>query len=122
MKTTTSAWWSNARLRSRPNRDCGVRGILGIAFAGLFWMLPNAATAQQRVELELVLAIDASTSVDVDEYNLQRTGIAEAFRHPQVLAAIDGLGEEGMAVSIVQWSGPQKQQIAVDWTHVNSRD
>lgn len=99
-----------------------MRGVLGIAFVGVFWLTSHIAAAQQRVELELVLAIDASTSVDADEYNLQRTGIAEAFRHPQVLAAIDGLGEEGMAVSIVQWSGPQKQQVAINWTHVNSRD
>ena len=97
-----------------------IAAAAAIVLGGL--ISPTAAAAQQRVELELVLAIDASTSVDADEYNLQRTGIAEAFRHPQVLAAIDGLGEEGMAVAIVQWSGPRKQQMAVNWTHVNSRD
>lgn len=93
------------------------------------WMIAllcvSAALSQTRdarvVELELVLAIDASTSVNDDEYALQRQGIAEAFRHPTVLAAIDGLGEEGMAVSVIQWAGPNKQQTAVDWTHVNQR-
>ncbi len=76
---------------------------------------------QQIVELELVLAVDASTSVDSDEYNLQRSGIAGAFRHPQVLAAIDGLGEEGLAVSVVQWASAGNQRLAVDWIQVNSR-
>ncbi|MEP1091896.1 MAG: DUF1194 domain-containing protein [Rhizobiaceae bacterium] len=85
-------------------------------------LLFGTANARQRVELELVLAIDASTSVDADEYDLQRTGIADAFRHPQVLKAIDGLGAEGLAVAIVQWSGAQKQRLAVSWTPVNSRE
>lgn len=88
----------------------------------LLWGWGVAAQAEQVVELELVLAVDASTSVDADEYRLQRTGIAEAFRHPQVLAAIEGLGSDGLAVSIVQWAGPQQQSAAIGWTHVNSRE
>ena len=88
--------------------------------AALSFIVAVPAQAAQSVELELVLAIDTSTSVNGDEYQLQRKGLAEAFRHPSVLAAIEGLGEEGMAVSVVQWAGNSAQRTAVDWTHVNS--
>ena len=95
-----------------------------VAMVSLFWSPPAISQnfGLRVVELELVLAIDASTSVNSDEFELQRTGIAEAFRHPKVLAALDGLGEEGLAVGVVQWAGPRKQQMAVNWAHVNSRE
>jgi len=88
----------------------------------MLWLLVSAsvaAHAQQKVELELVLAIDTSTSVNGDEYKLQRKGLAEAFVHPQVLQAIKGLGAEGMAVSVVQWAGARQQAVSVNWTKVN---
>lgn len=93
--------------------------LLGLAF----WILglSQPALSNQKVELELVLAIDTSTSVDEDEFILQRTGIAEAFRHPKVLRAIEGLGPSGMAVSVVQWAGASKQVTSVDWTFVNNQ-
>ncbi len=78
------------------------------------------AQAQKAVELELVLALDSSTSVNEDEYALQRKGLSEAMRHPSVLKAIRGLGEEGLAISVVQWSGPGKQVNSIGWRHINS--
>ncbi len=93
--------------------------LFAAAFGWLF--IGQSSFARQGVELELVLAIDTSTSVDEDEYLLQRNGVAAAFRHPQVLAAIDGLGTQGMAVSVAQWSGPGSQRLAVGWSHINSR-
>jgi len=78
------------------------------------------ARAQQIVELELVLALDSSTSVNEDEYELQRKGLSEAMRHPSVLKAIRGLGDEGLAISVVQWSGPGKQIDAIGWRHINN--
>lgn len=70
------------------------------------------------VDLELVLAIDTSTSVDADEFALQREGLAEAFMHPDVVGAIRAAGEDGVAVTVVQWSGPYRQRSVVGWTLV----
>ena len=55
----------------------------------LLMLLPGSAAiaGQEPVDMELVLAVDASTSVDNDEFALQMGGIARAFRHPKVLAA-----------------------------------
>jgi len=95
--------------------------FIHIAVVVLALLLSAAPSkAQQAVELELVLAIDTSTSVNDAEYELQRTGLAEAFLHPQVLSAIKGLGSKGMAVSIVQWAGRSEQVLARKWVLVNS--
>ncbi len=76
------------------------------------------ALAQEKVALELVLALDTSTSVDAAEYELQRSGIAHALRDGRVISAVESLGAGGMALAIVQWSGPGKQVLAVPWRQV----
>ena len=82
-------------------------------------VVPAAAQEPGRpVDLELVLAVDASSSVSTAEFELQIQGLARAFRDPRVLQAIDAAGELGLAVSLVQWSGGRKQVLAVDWTLV----
>ena len=74
------------------------------------------------VDLELVLAVDASSSVSASEFELQIQGLAQAFRDPRVLQAIRATGELGLAVSLVQWSDHRKQFLAVDWTLVADSD
>ena len=71
--------------------------------------------AAETVDLELVLAVDTSSSVSPLEFDLQMRGLAEAFRHPAVLGAIRAAGDLGIAVSLVQWSDNRNQFIAVDW-------
>ena len=88
-----------------------------------FLSLPVASFAQTRpVALELVLAVDTSTSVDDQEFELQRRGLAEAFAHPDLISVIEGMGEIGIAVSLVEWAGTGQQKSIVDWMHVNSRE
>ncbi|MEM7224597.1 MAG: DUF1194 domain-containing protein [Pseudomonadota bacterium] len=87
------------------------------------WAIALATTpawSQQaaNVDLELVLAIDVSSSVDGNEFDLQTKGLAEAFRHPAVHNAVRALGGIGIAVAVVQWSGEGEQEIVVDWTRV----
>ncbi len=77
-----------------------------------------SASAGTPVELELVLAVDASSSVDDGEFALQMQGIAAAFRHADVQAAIHGIGDRGIAVALIQWSDFVGQQRAVGWTLV----
>lgn len=85
----------------------------------VFVAAPEASKAQQLVDLELVLAIDVSSSVDDDEYFLQVYGLAQAFRHPDVVSAIQGSTTGGIVVAVVQWSDANKQVLAVDWTLVS---
>lgn len=79
-------------------------GFLIAVAAQLLVLSPLTAQAQQRVSLELVLAIDTSLSVDDHEYDLQLRGLAKAFRTPEVVELITRR-EGGVAVTVLQWSG-----------------
>ncbi len=97
--------------------SCRFAKRLGLAL-GLISAPVAAACAEQPVELELALMVDVSSSVDDDEYLLQTYGLAQAFRHPDVLAAIRNSGGGGVAVSLIQWADSSKHAVAVDWTAV----
>ena len=68
-----------------------------------------------NVDLVLVLALDVSASVDRREFDLQKNGLAEAFRHRSVLEAIQRGQNKRIAVTAVQWSGYQDQFVSIPW-------
>lgn len=85
-----------------------------IAFLVLLTSVP--ANAQQiPVDLELVLAVDGSASVDYDEFNLQMTGIADAFRHPKIISSISEGAHGRIAVTLMIWSGKDAAVGGIDW-------
>ena len=66
----------------------------------ILWPLPLglvSAQDQKIVDIEMVLAVDISSSVDAGEFQLQMNGLAEAFRNPEIIAAIAGLDSGGIA-------------------------
>lgn len=77
------------------------------------------ATDRTAVDVELILAIDASGSVDDDRFELQKRGFAAAFRNAKVLNAIRAGDHRAIAVLMLQWTGPPQQEIMVPWTYVN---
>src|SRR5262245_12871202 len=88
----------------------------------LFAMLAGTpASAQTSVDLQLVLAVDASGSVNQYRFDLQKQGYADAFRNARVLKAIRSGIAGAIAVTVVQWTGPDMQVQAVDWTIVGDR-
>lgn len=96
---------------------------LGLAILGLLTAPSGAQTEETNVvDLELILAVDTSSSVSAAEFDLQMRGLAEAFRHPAVLSSIQVAGDLGIAVSLVQWSDNRNQFVAVDWTRVEDVD
>ncbi len=100
--------------RRRPRgRALRVASILFFGLAGT-----PAAQSSRLVDLELVLAIDCSYSVDAGEFELQRTGLAEAFVNPAVLAAILAGEHSAIGVTVVEWSGAGAQAVVVPWTTV----
>lgn len=93
-----------------------------VAAALLFATLaavPGAAHAEYA-DLELVLAVDVSSSVNGDEFVLQMDGLTRAFRNPLLMRALEAAGGGGIAVSLVQWAGPQSQAVAFDFQRVDS--
>lgn len=104
-------------------REC-LRWVL-VAVCVWFAADPGPSAAQSsppgggtRVDLELVLAVDISRSMDLDEQALQRAGYVAAFRDPEVLRAI-GSGALGrIAVSYFEWAGTGLQRVVLPWTLV----
>jgi len=76
---------------------------------------------ETAVDLNLVLAVDASGSVDNSRFQLQKEGYAAAFRNPRVLAAIRAGDQRAIAVSMVQWTGPTLHVVTVPWTLVSDQ-
>jgi hypothetical protein len=80
----------------------------------LFTAAPSAG-AIEPVAVELVLALDSSASIDRREFALQLEGLVQAFRDPDVIAAIETLRPLGAAVTVMQWGGPGDTRIVVPW-------
>lgn len=74
-----------------------------------------AAQPAPACEAALVLAMDVSGSVDLGEYLLQTDGLAAALADP---AIVDSLVQGSVALAVVQWSGIDRQALAIPWTTV----
>jgi hypothetical protein len=81
----------------------------------------QAQAPQAAVDLLLVLAVDASGSVNQTRFELQRHGYAEAFRNPRVVQAIAAGTRRAIAVAMMQWTGPTLHVPVVDWTRVSDK-
>lgn len=91
---------------------------------GLFPHTPAEAggSGKLAVDVELVLAVDVSYSMDADELALQREGYASAITSPEFLDALR-LGPNGrIAVEYVEWAGENEQKIVVEWRIIDGPD
>lgn len=95
---------------------CRTGLVAGLVAVFLALGFAVSARAQTAVDLQLVLAVDASGSVSHDRFELQKQGYAAAFRHPRVLAAIQSGPASAIAVTMVQWTGPALQVQVVKWS------
>ncbi len=92
-------------------------------FIAAYLLLSTFPVSAVPIQVDLlVLAIDTSSSVSPEEYRLQVQGLAEAFRDPTVLAAIRGIGNLGIAVTLVQWAKGNEQVQALPWARVRNRE
>ena len=105
-------------------RSMTISSLIG-ALALTFVMVgggPTAGRAEVAVDLELVLAVDVSGSVDPEEALLQRDGYVQAFLDPQVVAAIRSGFLGRIAVVYFEWAGFGYDRIVVDWTPIGGGD
>ena len=79
----------------------------------------SAAQSREAVDLELVLAVDVSRSMDSFEQGLQREGYVQAFRSPEVVAAITSGLSGRIAVTYMEWAGANLQNVIVPWTIID---
>lgn len=92
---------------------------MNITVLVLVWLTQSAVAQDVVVDLELVLAVDVSLSMDIDEQRLQRDGYVAAFRHRDVIDAIRLGGWGKIAVTYVEWAGRGLQRVVVPWTVVD---
>jgi hypothetical protein len=94
----------------------GLAGLGGGFAAPRFADLPGSRTPGAiDVDVELVLAVDISYSMDPEELTLQREGYTAAITSPEFLNALRGGMHARVAVTYVEWAGVIEQRIVMPW-------
>jgi Ca-activated chloride channel family protein len=88
--------------------------LFKFAVASCIALVPVASKA---CDTALVLTIDVSNSIDTAEYRLQTDGLADALQDPEI---IDTMVSGASAITVVQWSGVDKQTVSIPWTEVRT--
>ncbi|HYZ33022.1 MAG TPA: DUF1194 domain-containing protein [Crenalkalicoccus sp.] len=93
--------------------------ILAAALAAPALLRARRGSAAEPVDVELILAVDVSRSVDTEEQEMQFRGYAEAFRDPRLAEGIAGgpLGAIGCLMFI--WSDWNVQKVVTPWTRLD---
>jgi hypothetical protein len=98
-----------------------------VALAALAWLGGgHAAPGPQRgfvdnsanavpVDIELVLAVDVSYSMDPDEQALQREGYLQAITSREFLQAVREGTNGRIAITYFEWAGASDQKIVLPW-------
>jgi hypothetical protein len=83
---------------------------------------PPARAADLPVDLELILAVDVSRSMDMEELALQRDGYVAAITHPEIVEAIAQGFHGRIALTYVEWAGPEAQSTVMGWAVIDGPD
>ena len=90
-----------------------------IIFAGLAVSPVSSVLADETpVDVELVLAVDVSASIDGGEINLQRAGYVAALTDPRAISAMLSGPLGRVAVTYVEWS--ETARVTVPWSVIES--
>ena len=77
--------------------------------------LAQAPRAAADVDLELILAVDVSYSMDPDEQALQREGYILGLTSPEFLNALKQGAHGRIAITYFEWAGIADQKVLVPW-------
>lgn len=91
------------------------------ALAGSLAVLAStpAVRADTPVDLQLVLAVDVSRSIDEVEAELQRRGYIDALTDPRIVEAVMSGEHKRVAICYTEWAGSHYQAVVVDWTVID---
>jgi Protein of unknown function (DUF1194) len=110
---TPSSWHESASRCSRLF-SFAIASLAAVVIAQ-FALAPRA-WGQTPVDLELVIAVDVSLSMDLEEQRLQRDGYVAAFRDGEIHKAIVSGAHGRIAVTYMEWAGPTSQHVVIPWT------
>ncbi|WP_292396979.1 DUF1194 domain-containing protein [Mesorhizobium sp.] len=84
---------------------------------------PLAAPADTiAVDVELVLAVDISHSMDEREFALQRAGYVEALRHPDFIKAVRSGAKGRIALAYFEWAGTIRDDALIAWQVIDNAE
>jgi Protein of unknown function (DUF1194) len=99
--------------------------LIGAAIAGEAVVLAAPDTRSQQlidakdnslsVDIELVIAVDVSYSMDMDELAIQREGYAQAIVSKEFLQALNTGPNNRVALTYFEWSASSDQKIIIPW-------
>lgn len=104
-------------MRAGTLRTIGLLACLAIGATGT-----PARAAGTPVDLELVIAVDVSGSMDREEFELQRQGYVAAIRHPEFISAVRSGAYGRIALAYVEWSGADRQTAIVPWRLIDGAE
>jgi len=99
---------------------CWLSAVLGFVFTASSPVGPLLAGQPVPVDVELVVAVDISYSMDYDELALQRDGYVQAFTSKAFLDALRKGAHGRIAVTYVEWAGTAEQSVVVPWRLIES--
>jgi Protein of unknown function (DUF1194) len=77
--------------------------------------LSDAKDKAATVDIELILAVDVSYSMDMDELAVQREGYAQAIVSKEFLQALKAGPSGKIAVTYFEWAASNDQKIIIPW-------
>jgi hypothetical protein len=109
----------------RPGAANRRRGRILFGHCLIFLLLLILASANpawaEPVDLNLVLAVDVSDSIDAEELQLQRQGYTTAFERPEIIEAIMSGTYGRIAVAYFEWADSSEQTLFVDWMIIKDK-
>jgi hypothetical protein len=89
--------------------------VAGIAAPNPKNQLADAKDNKASVDIELILAVDVSYSMDMDELAIQREGYAQAIVSKEFLQALKSLPNGKIAITYFEWAASSDQKIIIPW-------
>src|SRR6202162_2826414 len=89
--------------------------VAGIAAPGPKSQQADIKDNLSSVDVELVIAVDVSYSMDLDELAVQREGYAQAIVSKDFLQAMKTGPNRKIAVTYFEWSASSDQKIIIPW-------
>ncbi len=89
--------------------------VAGIAAPNSKSQLADSKDNLPSVDIELVIAVDVSYSMDLDELAVQREGYAQAIVSKEFLQALKTGPNRKLALTYFEWSASSDQKIIIPW-------
>lgn len=76
----------------------------------------------EAVDVELVLAVDVSRSMDQEEIELQRSGYVAALRDPEFVRAVKAGMNGRIAITYFEWAASPREESLVKWAIIDGEE